>query len=453
MALALLALVARHGWGNTYSVHTYWANPGTGNWSNADNWTAGEPASVDYPYINNGGTAQIDQMGESCQRLRVGCGDGASGAVEMSAGSLAPTTGEVGCEGGAGSFTLSGGVADFRGSLWVGIGGSGTVNQTGGTLRMSEMVGEFRCKLGCVLLGASGGAATYNLKGGTLELFEPAWGPDYYVTVAVGILGGPGTLNLGDANGTGSIRYIGSPGFLLRLRVAESGTVRGWGTIEEFPSTLFNHGRVIADGYGTDRALDLSCFSRHNVRGNGGWYAQDHGRLLLAPIEVATGNHSYCWGDCDGAFDVVNSVKLHFAGVTRGGPFSIDLLAPDHGAVPAGTRGAILGVWDFDSHDSGIEFASAGVTVRYDDAAAVAQGLAEEALRLYHFDDVVGDWLALPTSVDTTKKWLHADGITSFSLLAAGAGVTTAPPVIPEPSGVALLGLASVALLRRRRRR
>ena len=38
---------------------TIWDNPGTGDWFDAGNWTAGVPTTGDFAWIQNGGTIEI----------------------------------------------------------------------------------------------------------------------------------------------------------------------------------------------------------------------------------------------------------------------------------------------------------------------------------------------------------------------------------------------------------
>ena len=139
---------------------TYW-QVGTGDWSNNDNWTLGEPLEHWDAIINNGGTATITEA-EVCANFGV-----VNGHVEMSPGGSLVTTRFLGNEGVGGlgsfaSFTQTGGVNETYGltlgssegegiytlsgdghlhtreALTIGAGGTGTFNHSGGTNRIGD---------------------------------------------------------------------------------------------------------------------------------------------------------------------------------------------------------------------------------------------------------------------------------------------------------------------------
>ncbi|MCD4726731.1 MAG: hypothetical protein K8R46_03655 [Pirellulales bacterium] len=188
--------------------YRYWTGD-TGNWSNASNWDVAEPISGDYVHIYNGGTALVTTSGEICYNLYLGdFGDGKSGAVEMTGGSLRSSRDIVGDQGigtitqsdgnhhviysltlgnsveGVGNYTLSGG------SLWIGhsdfptraaeeiIGsyGTGHFTQTGGSHFMYKrmVIGRY-----------SGSTGTYDLQDGSLEVGS---------SECIGAAGGNGTF-------------------------------------------------------------------------------------------------------------------------------------------------------------------------------------------------------------------------------------------------------------------
>lgn len=316
----------------------------------------------------------------------------------------------------------------------------GTFNQTGGTNAIDGSL--------IVRPVSFSGHATYNLANGTLT-FTKGTGRKLGLGREIGV----GTFNLGDASGTGIINEAGAgDGIAMNVRDTTSSggaaAFRGWGTVG-LTGGLVNNGRIIADGYGIDRTLDLSSFAyvmnfdpAGNVQDDGtlaGWVAQDHGKLVLPPIDVSTGTKAYNWGEhpADGQIDLVNSVRMELSNVTSGGDFSIELLAADRTDLPGVPEASALGLWDF-IPPAGFAFDHADLTFRYDDALAASLGLNENELAVYHF--TAGSWVDVTTAIDTTNKWLHADGMTSFSTLAVGVA-------IPEPGTLSLLSMGAVALL------
>lgn len=328
-------------------------------------------------------------------------------------------------------------------------------------------------------------AGSYALTGGTLTLTRapalPQIGAPIGTVVWLGT-SGTGTLLLGDANATGTLNETDPPqpagdevGVSLLARPfpyegGDSATVRGWGTVG-LTGMLLNNGRVIADGYGVDRDLDLRSFSLVTstagldpiyaplLQGDGtqaGWYAQNHGRLLLPTHTLVQDPLPPLafWGtapDEQGqAGAPVNSLFIAFQGLQEPPDLSIALLAPDHGDVPPGTTGSILGIWDIAMDGTLPEETSAMLAIRYDDFLASALGLAEEDILIYHFDGL--GWVPLTTFVDTQNHLAIAGDITSFSPFAVGLNITNQPAAIPEPATLALLALGGLGLLRRRRR-
>ena len=323
---------------------------------------------------------------------------------------------------GEGRYELSGAAELYADSEYVGYGGVGEFIQTGGINRIWESL----------YLGSDWRArGTYRLTAGTLAIRT---GADS--SLAVGVSDGTGTFYLGHQSGTGTIHETGSGGGVDlivhgRATFLGSGTFRGWGTVD-LTGTLQNNGRVVADGYGTDRTLDLSSFSAVTnddsvriVQGDdttAGWYAQDHGKLVLPAFSVAAGTGAYNWGEDpgDGSIELVNSVRIVLANVTSGGSFSIDLLAPDHSDMPLDTTGAVVGAWSFSPPD-GFAMDSADLTFRYDAALAGSLGIDENELSVYHFTD--SNWVDVTSGIDTTNKWIGADGVASFSTFAVGFGI------------------------------
>jgi len=171
---------------------------------------------------------------------------------------------------------------------------------------------------------------------------------------------GVGFFFLGSKEPEAGIARIENPGYSspLTIRAWEkgAGTFRGWGDVY-LRRAFTNNGRVVADGYGTDRMLDMSHFEPCNITGVGrlppvmnmienasdnGWFAQNHGELQLPAASPVNDALVTCnWGESplqgsayDGTYkesvdgiDLVNSVQLTFDSVSAGAA-TIYLAAP-----------------------------------------------------------------------------------------------------------------------------
>src|SRR5207302_1621630 len=114
-----------------------------------------------------------------------------------------------------------------------------------------------------------------------------------------------------------------------------------WGDVQ-LTGPLVNNGKVIADGFNTDRTLDLSHFS--NVRndienptegGTHGWIAKRGGALRLPPVTVRKGTGTYTWGENadDDIIDLVNAVRFTARDAKYPGQVSIALLSADRNDI------------------------------------------------------------------------------------------------------------------------
>lgn len=307
------------------------------------------------------------------------------------------------------------------------------------------------------------GVGIYNLNNGTLLVGDNSSQP---MSLAAGN-NTRGYLNMGDLTGGGTVgahSYYTPPVYVRQVVTNTTvGEIRGWGTFTVTNNTFSNNGRVIADGWGAaaDRTLDLKLTGSASLGGGDsrvqadgttpGWYATRRGKLTLSSFSVGTGSSTNMWGEpsSDTTPDMVNSIRLAFSNVT-GGSLGISLLATDHSAVPLGqfafsqVTNGFLSVYDFNG--AGFTFGSGAVnlTLRYDDALAATNGIAESDLKLYHFNGLTWDTVA--SSVDTGANTLSADGITGFSYFAVGYA-------IPEPTTMAFLALAGLGLAFARRKR
>jgi len=351
-----------------------------------------------------------------------------------------------------GHYTLTGNAhLSVEGPADIGSVGGGTFTQPGGTHMVT----------GNLTIAESGpslsqpdttGWGTYSLGGGSLVLQRSSSARTVYVGYR-----GRGTLSMGDASGTGTISEVGTgKGTNLVVKnydhSSTSGVVRGWGSVG-LTGTLTNNGKIIADGFGTDRDLDMSSFTKisnslENTTTNG-WFAQNHGRLILPKITVPTGDSIRNWGESpfgttsgtDATPDLVNSLQLAFTNVRQAGDLSISLLAADRSDIPPGLPGSAIGIWDF-IPSRGFLFDQVGLSFRYDDALAQVMNIIESDLRVYHY--VGSTWMDVTSGINLTTHWITAERITDFSMFAVAQ--------VPEPTTLALLTLATATLLRRTRR-
>ncbi len=337
--------------------------------------------------------------------------DGPSAVMNSTAGALVYVNN---------STSVDGAVLDIRNGLVTNLGFNvghqrrGTVNQTGGLI--TQPMGRL------IALGTySSGVGIWNLHGGTLALGKHA--TTAYLSLQIGsVNNATGTFYMGSATGCG----------VLTQQVAGSGMYVGNGGIGEFVgwsdggagnrffltgASYLNRGRVIADGYGTDRALDITSLASlgstvNNARdGTFGCYARNRGELRLPRIAVS-GNNTYYWGE-QGSLDLVNAARLAFTGAS--GTLTGRLYAADHGAVPP--TGAIQAV---SIHDFTVgSMTACTLAIRYDHAAAAELPGADEArLNLYRWNG--GAWVKLASSVDTTTRTITAAGLTQLGRFMIG---------------------------------
>lgn len=345
-------------------------------------------------------------------------------------------------------FQLGAGNVAVNKDVIVGHLGTGAAVQSGGLHTLDSLY------LGVIKTGRG----MYQLTGGELQFTASPVGADVAAhSLEIGGAG-EGVFLLGNADSTGQITQVGETGGPVNLTVgairSANGTLRGWGTVG-LTGAVSNHGRIIADGYGQDRSLDLSSFTTVtndfiNRNGAKGWYAVNHGRLDLPPIAVSRGTNTYTWGGSndDERITLVNSARLKFTDVQSDATVKIALLALDRSDTPAfPTDHHLVGMWSFEQSD----LTAAGgmdLLVRYDDAVAAAKGLDENVLKLWKYD---GQWERLdfdPTFVRDPANhtlFVHIDSIAGMSYFAVSA---------PEPGTLGLLtgGLCLLGLRRGRRR-
>ncbi|MDD4019858.1 MAG: hypothetical protein PHV28_18160, partial [Kiritimatiellae bacterium] len=344
-----------------------------------------------YLYVGNNALGTMAQNGGTnriIKRAYINYNAAGRGTYELGGGLFNPAIMDVGVSG-TGTMVQTGGVLESPGqvtlgdksnsvgqyrlengslisySLYVGNYGHGVFTQTGGTNTVGNFLVVPRYQTG-----------VYNLWGGVLMIGTNGSSTSY---ICPGFDGVEGAFNFGTTNSSGVIAQ--APGstkssIYIGYFASGRGTFRGWG-LSELTGSVRNNGKVVADGYGTDRDLDFSRMAGLQANsltnaGSNGWYAQDHGRLLLPP--VTAGNPVY-WGEVNNQ-DLVNSVKMELTGT---GSVTGALLAADHTLVNPDLYKPI-GVWEF-SCDSGVT--GGQLTFLYDAAQLAAMEIDESRLRVW----------------------------------------------------------------------
>ena len=287
--------------------------------------------------------------------------------------------------------------------------------------------------------------------GDTLHVgFQP--GSDGHVRVnADGLLAGS-SLKIGTGEGTagvldlrgGRVEIPGGPGGYYPLQVGNphataAGEIRGWGAFARTGSgniRISQYGRVVADGRGEPRDLDLGAFRTvgagngaqastnfRNPAGTAGWYAVNGGRLVFPhaqEVYVRASQPVSCTGDycyTTNAF-LNNAVVFSLKGAASDKYFFAALYAPDRPDVPPAPRGlSPVSVWrlgyakEAASVDplTPVPFASIDLRVRpaRDSLPAAARGL-----QLRRWDGT--DWRLL-SRADADAVELAASGLAPYT--------------------------------------
>ncbi len=457
-------------------------------------WTIGGQANV------SGGTVNIRQLIVNN-----------SGAFTMGpAATLTLTGNQYLYVQNSGTFTNNGGTMPALATLFISGGSYNTntstynvaaVKQTGGTINLNS--GTVTCSYETEVGKDAGQTAVYNYAGGSLVrsrgldlgsnggtgTFNHAgnlttrWVDNNGTTgwLRIGGTTGQGVYFLGDATGPGTITSIGQNGPTEGWWIGQTGTFRGRGAVQNMYWGGFrNSGKVIADGFGTNNDLDLSNLGSHYAGfdtlvnpvdnpsgGTAGWYAVNKGKLKFptqgigsdtTTVVRASNGSVYNIGESkysvDPTLDLVNSAQIAFTGLSDGasGSLTAALLAPDRTDIPLGQfqsaefLGHVVDVFQFAG--SNFTFTSAALTVRYDEAFALnTLGIPENYLHLYQYSATTSTWDLVTAGYSVPSTHL----LISKPITFAASGYF-AVGVLPEPTGLALLGLGSLFLARRRTR-
>ena len=230
------------------------------------------------------------------------------------------------------------------------------------------------------------------------------------------------------------------------------GEIRGWGLIShhwlgEGQGTsraiyMTHYGKVIADGEGEERDLDMRFMwslaadsADPNVIGCNGWYARNKGRLRMPILYAQTKGFTKCVGEYEkyaGDPRLVNSFKITFDDMYTSTRFLwCDLYAPDRTDIPAGlassfSKGKVLvvyriGYFDNGHHmgepDSPLTWRDAKIKFHYDPDAASEYS----RVRVFRHDGTAGGaWSRVGAGDVSTSS--------PFVETAKFARITSAPP-------------------------
>ncbi len=427
-------------------------------------------------------------------------GGGVVRAVVAAAGTSGPVVPRAAVEGPTPCVAAVAVAADHAG-VSAGPAAAAGADAAAAGRRSADVVRAAAAVTAPTLLASTDGGTALNSAGGMAA--SPA--DDLYVPAAGG---GGSVYTLGGATGVQIVQVPAVGGSVTE----SNGVVRGYGRIDK-TGTLSVSGKVVADGGGVDRTLDLTGFSAVTVATPSGptatgWYAADHGRLSLplvgsaaaptpretvGPVAAVTATGSprvdtvaaaasdttvLTWGadPTEAVLTPVNSVRL----TIHGGPVptGLSLLSPDRSDAPAvpAADGAPIGLW----HVDGAPLSAVDLVVRYDDHLADELAGDESAVMLWTMDTPAGGW----TSVDPSTFNLDvADHLASGSAQDVSYFAVTVPPAagvdadqmvahpafdlfarpagtadfsaatVPEPGTAAAVGLAALAGIGRRRRK
>lgn len=292
-----------------------WNNPGTGDWTQAANWTGGLPNSGTNAVINNGGTATLAGIGAAAS-LFVGSAN--TGTLSISSGgalSVASTT-FIGSGSGTGFANISGGTWDTAGDFFTGYFRPGTLGVTGGTVTVGgNSYVAYSSTSGATISNGSwtttgglyvgvdaglGGAGTLTINGGTVTALTVPLATDLGSTGTINLNGGAlATTQIVESNGTGG-GFLNFNGGTLRATANATSLIDGFETGDV--QLLAGGGAIDTNGFAAGISTAL--------QGAGGLTKQGAGVLTLSGASnysgttVVTGGTLNVTGSISGGDDI-----------------------------------------------------------------------------------------------------------------------------------------------------
>lgn len=210
------------------SFNSY-TNSGTGNWSDATNWSLGYvPGLSDEVMVNSNGTVNVDGSFGANEGIFVGNAAGQGGTINVATGGSLTTTGDIrlaNATGANGTLNQTGGSINILNQfgLWIGNLGTGTYTMSGGTMQFGSPIIQGTSSAVFIDGAGTGGNGTVNLSNGTIAAYQ-------IVQLARGV-GSTGTLNM--SGGTFNIAHdfwggFGSNGGQAIINQSGGTITTGW---------------------------------------------------------------------------------------------------------------------------------------------------------------------------------------------------------------------------------
>ncbi len=402
-------------------------NGATQDWTDPANWNPAAVPGVTQVDINAGTSeAYPAVIGADVEAnpttLNIGTGSNTSGYLLVDEGTLNVSGGTVigkstiaGVNNGYGRLVNKGGNLTLR-EVRIGVSdgvsnpfGSGELIHDSGSLIISNIFyfgiggnAHLKADANFTVLGATHFGFRGNKEGPAYQLMELGPMTASFKSVLIG--------NSANVNGKIILRGTTLESTELRVRnnASATGVISGWGKIHG--GTLYNNGKIIADGENVARDLDLRYYhtaanlGSTTMRDGSGWYAINKGRILFTAHSFYA--NQYLVGDRSQNYTLIlaNCARITVSGLQTGN-WNCFLLAPDHPDVPkiGFALKSVKSIWNFESP----AFTSASVTFRYDETAVRDTTL----LRMLRYNPENGMWERVATTYDAINLHFTASDL------------------------------------------
>ncbi|MBL9131855.1 MAG: autotransporter-associated beta strand repeat-containing protein, partial [Verrucomicrobiaceae bacterium] len=271
-----------------------WNNPGTGDWTQAANWTGGLPSSGTNATISNGGTATLAGIGAAANLFIGSANTGTLSIVTGGSLSVASTT-LIGSGSGTGFANISGGTWDTAGDFFTGYFRPGSLGVTGGAVTVggnsyvayssnsgATISNGTWTTSGALYVGVDaglGGAGILSINGGTVTALTVPLATDLGSTGTVNLNGGVlATTQILESNGAGG-GFLNFNGGTLRATASAASLLDSFETGDV--QLLAGGGTIDTNGFAAGISTAL--------QGAGGLTKQGAGRLTLSGSSTYAG--------------------------------------------------------------------------------------------------------------------------------------------------------------------